>query len=78
MTVKSIARGLKKALSRRRLYLALLADFHTAKPVTKHQNHDTSKGGKTEIQRSKGKEHPTAPEPNEMACYKAKNAQAKI
>ena len=64
-------------VSRRRLYLAFLAGLHTAEPITKYQNHDTSKGRKTKIQRTKRNESPTAPETNQMTHCKTKNAEAK-
>src|SRR6266508_5053991 len=65
-------------VSRRRLYLAFLVGFHAAKPITYYQNHNTSKRGKTKIQRTKRNEGPAAPKANQVAHDKTKDAKTKI
>jgi hypothetical protein len=67
----------KQIVNRRRLYLAFLAGLHTAEPVTKYQDRDTSQGRKTKIQRTKWDESPSAPETDQMTHCKTKDAEAK-
>jgi hypothetical protein len=55
-----------------------LLGFDAAEPVTKHQDYDTSQGGKTQVQRAQGDKGPAAPDPHQMTNDEPRDAQAKI
>jgi hypothetical protein len=60
------------------IILAFLSRFDATQPVTKDQDHHTSKGGKSQVQCAQWKEHPSAPDTDQMTQSEPQDAQAKI